>query len=200
MKAILGQKVGMTRVYNDAGNAVPVTLVKVGPCAVTGMRTDEKDGYTAVQLGYRLNKKAKKDSVSARDYSFVREFKGFDLSDEIKESGIVDVNIFEVGDVVSVTGNTKGKGFTGVVKRHGFAGAPKTHGHKHDLRKPGSIGSAFPQHVVKGKKMAGRSGNVQVTTKNHQIVDIDPENNIIAVSGSIPGHRNTYLKVIASNS
>lgn len=198
MKAILGQKVGMTRIYNDAGNVVPVTLVKVGPCVITGMRTEEKDGYSAVQLGYGLRKKAKEGSVSARDYAFVREIRDVEVSDEIKDSGKVDVSIFEVGEDVNVTGNSKGKGFTGVVKRHGFAGSPKTHGHRHDLRSPGSIGSAFPQHVVKGKKMAGREGNSQVTSQNHTIVDIDAENNLIAIKGSIPGHRNTYLKVIAA--
>lgn len=198
MKAILGQKVGMTRIYNDAGNVVPVTLVKVGPCVITGMRTEEKDGYSAVQLGYGLRKKAKEGSVSARDYTFVREIRDVEVSDEIKDSGKVDVSIFEVGEDVNVTGNSKGKGFTGVVKRHGFAGSPKTHGHRHDLRSPGSIGSAFPQHVVKGKKMAGREGNSQVTSQNHIIVDIDAENNLIAIKGSIPGHRNTYLKVIAA--
>lgn len=195
MKAILGQKIGMTRVYDEAGMIIPVTLVKVGPCVVTAVKAAGKDGYKAVQLAYELRKKAEEGSVSARDYKFVREFR---IEDEATVSDVVKADSFEIGENVSVTANSKGKGFTGVVKRWGFSGAPKTHGHKHDLRKPGSIGSAFPQHVVKGKKMAGRSGNTQNTFKNLKVVDIDVENNILAISGSIPGHRNTYLKVIAS--
>lgn len=194
MKVILGQKIGMSRFYNEQGDAIPVTLVKGGPCVVTAVKTDDKDGYKAVQLGYGLKKKAKEGSTSSKDYSFVKEFR---IEDEAAVADTVDVSVFEKGDLVHVTGNSKGKGFTGVVKRHGFAGAPKTHGHRHDLRSPGSIGSAFPQHVIKGKKMAGREGNSQITVQNLEVVDVDTENNIIAISGSIPGHRNTYLKVTA---
>lgn len=185
----------MSRIFDENGKAVPVTLLSLGPCIVTNVRTKERDGHQAIQIAYNKKKDAKDNSAKAVDYKYVQEVK-FKDENEHKISDILTINMFEKGDVVDVIGKSKGKGFTGVVKRHGFSGSPKTHGHKHDLRAPGSIGSAFPQHVMKGKKMAGRSGNARVTIKNLEIVHIDSDKSYIAVKGSIPGSRNSYVQVV----
>lgn len=173
MKFILGKKIGMTTIYDGTG-ALNVTLVE---CAseVSLVRTAEKDKYQAVQL--KTNKTANR--------TVRREFR-VDSSAAVKGDKM-DVSIFEIGEKVQVQGVSKAKGFQGVVKRHGFKGAPKSHGHKHDLRAPGSIGSGFPEHVVKGKRMAGRMGGVKSTIKNLKVVYIDKEKNIIGLRGPVPG-------------
>lgn len=173
MKFILGKKLGMTTIYDGKG-ALNVTLVE---CAseVSLVRTDGKDKYGAIQL-----KIAKTSNRTAK-----REFRVEKSS--LKEGDKVDVSIFEIGEKVQVKGISKAKGFQGVVKRHGFKGSPKSHGHKHDLRAPGSIGSGFPEHVIKGKRMAGRMGGVKSTIKNIKVVYIDKEKNIIGLRGSVPG-------------
>ncbi len=173
MKFILGKKLGMTTVYNEEG-AQNVTLVE---CAstVSLVCTEKKEKYNAVQL--EIKKTAKR--VLKKEFRVE--------STELKEGDVVDVSIFEVGDIVSVSGITKAKGFQGVVKRHGFKGSPKTHGHKHDLRAPGSIGSGFPEHVVKGKRMAGRMGGVNATTENIEVVFIDKDKKVLGLRGAVPG-------------
>jgi large subunit ribosomal protein L3 len=174
-KFILGKKLGMTTIYDEKG-AFNATLIECEPNKISLVRNIEKDGYSAIQLetNKTSNKKAKKE---------------FRINDkmEAKEGDEIKIDIFEIGDKVEVAGITKGKGFQGVVKRHGFHGSDKTHGHKHDWRAPGSIGSTFPEHVIKGKKMAGRMGGDRSSAKNLKVVYIDKEKNIIGVKGAVPG-------------
>jgi len=173
-KFILGKKIGMTTIYDEEKKACNITLVKGGG-KVSHLRTKEKDGYEAVQL----------EIAKTKNKSFLREFRieesGMKVGDEVK------IDIFEVGEKIHISGTTKGKGFQGVVKRYNFAGACKTHGHKHDLRKPGSIGSAYPQHVIKGRRMAGRMGGERATSENLKVVYIDKEKNLIGLNGAVPG-------------
>ena len=202
MKFLLAKKLGMTTVYkkDEADN---VTLLEVGKNVVTGVRNKEKDGYEAVQVGLEKSKKSKNPerkqaSNGARDkvYEVVREFKVDDTT-EFKQGDEVKIDQFKEGDKVAVKGISKGKGFQGVVKRHGFKGGPASHGHRHNLRGPGAIGSAFPERVMKGKKMAGRMGNQGVTTNNMRISLVDTEKRIVAVKGAVPG-TNGSLVVIYS--
>jgi large subunit ribosomal protein L3 len=175
-KFILGKKIGMTTLYDEKQGALNVTLIECQPNVVSAVRSEEKEGYQALQLEIKKTKK-----VSHR-----KEFR----LDEAATSAIGDkitVEIFQLGDIVKVSGITKAKGFQGVVKRHGFKGSAKTHGHKHDLRAPGSIGAQQPQHVIKGKRMAGRMGGKRATAKNMKVVYINPEKNILAVLGGVPG-------------
>jgi len=173
-KFILGKKIGMTTIYDDAKKAYNMTLIE-GGAKVSAVRTKENDGYDAVQLeiAKTKNKKANKE--------FRVEGGEMKINDEI------NVDIFEIGEIVSVSGTTKAKGFQGVVKRHGFGGAPKSHGHKHDLRAPGSIGAGYPEHVIKGKRMAGRMGGERSTSENVKVVYIDKEKNLIGLNGAVPG-------------
>jgi len=174
MKFILGKKLGMTTLYSGEKEAQNVTLVECG-AKVAAVRDVEKNGYAAVQ--FEIDKTKKKKTR--------REFRT--ENSELKKGDAVGVDIFAVGDIVQVSGITKAKGFQGVVKRHGFKGSPKTHGHKHDLRAPGAIGSGYPEHVIKGKRMAGRMGGTRSTSKNLKVVFIDKEKNILAVKGAVPG-------------
>lgn len=180
-KFILGKKLGMTTLYGEDG-AENVTLVECG-ARVSLIRNMEKDKYSAVQL--EIQKTAKR--------VFKKEFRVDET--QLKEGDALEVSIFEKGDIVSVSGVTKAKGFQGVVKRHGFAGSPKTHGHKHDLRAPGAIGSGFPEHVVKGKRMAGRMGGVQATSKNIQVVLVDVEKKILGLKGAVPGILGNIIEI-----
>ncbi len=173
-KFILGKKIGMTTIYDDAKKAYNMTLIEVG-AKVSAVRTKEKDGHGAVQLEIAKTKKR----IARKEFrSDNQEVK---IGDEIK------ADIFEVGEKVSVSGTTKAKGFQGVVKRHGFGGSPKSHGHKHDLRAPGAIGSGYPEHVIKGKRMAGRMGGERATSENVKVVYIDKEKNLIGLNGAVPG-------------
>lgn len=172
-KFILGKKLGMTTLYGEEG-AQNVTLVECGS-KVSLIRNKEKNGYQAIQLEIDKTKNKK----------FKKEFRVEEI--KLEEGAVLDVSIFEIGDKVKISGLGKAKGFQGVVKRHGFAGSPKTHGHKHDLRAPGAIGSGFPEHVLKGKRMAGRMGGKRVTSKNIKIVFIDKEKNILGLEGPVPG-------------
>jgi len=197
MKSLLGKKIGMSRVFSEDGQVTTVTLVELGPCVVLAQKSQEKDGYQAIRLGYDKRGKEGDDKIKGnqdRSFRFVKEVK---TDDEHKAGQEIDLGQFEVGEIVDVISTSKGKGFSGVVKRHGFHGAPKTHGHKHDHRGSGSIGCAFPQHVMKGKKMAGHQGHTRVTVKNLEIVRIDPKKNLMALSGSLPGCRNAYLQVVS---
>jgi large subunit ribosomal protein L3 len=175
MKAILGRKLEMTQIFQDE-KVIPVTLVEAGPCKVTKIRTPEKDGYEAVQMKYGNN---------------VVEFRNV----QGEEGSTVDVSVFEEGNTVQVSGISKGKGFQGGVKRHGFHGRNATHGVKHEERTIGSIGSAYPERVIKGRKMPGRMGADRVTVKNLKIAKVDTEHNIVAVRGAIPGRRGTLLEL-----
>ena len=203
MRGLLGKKVGMTRIFDDSGNAVPVTVLQAGPCTVTQVKTVNNDGYEAVQVGYgerkekHLTKPLKGHfNISGVDPKRVlAEFDtvpGFDY----KVGQSFHVGLFKEGEYVSVSGFSKGKGFTGVIKRHNFSRQKKTHGTGHTERAPGSIGQASdPSRVFPGMRMAGRHGNSKVTVENLQIMKIDKDNNQLLVRGSVPGARNGALLI-----
>ncbi|MFA5925988.1 MAG: 50S ribosomal protein L3 [Parcubacteria group bacterium] len=187
-KFIFGKKLGMSTIYDEKQGALNVTLVQCDPNTVSQVRTAEKDGYEAVQAGLP-NPKAK------GKFSKIREFKS-EIKD-IKAGDELNIDQFEIGNKVKVSGITKAKGFQGVVKRHGFKGSPKSHGHKHDLRAPGSIGATYPEHVIKGKRMAGRMGGKRASSVNLKIVDIDKDNNILFLKGAVPGVRGRIVEITA---
>ena len=194
MNGLIGRKIGMTRIFDSRGRNVPVSVLDAGPCSVTQVKTIEKDGYAAIQLGFegKSEKNTNKPELghlkkaNVGPTRFLREFSAGPESYEL--GGTVKVDIFEEGQVVRVTGWSKGKGFQGVVKRHGFRGGPKTHGQSDRLRAPGSIGqSAWPSRVFKGVKMGGRTGGTRVTMRSSKVVKVISEKNIIMVKGSVPG-------------
>lgn len=205
MKYILGTKKGMTQIFDDNGRVVPVTLIQSGPLTVTQVLTKEKNGYDAIQLGFgqkKLNKPEYghlKDFVDEKGKGFavLREFQVEEGSD-VKKGDTLNVSQFQVGEKVTVRGTTKGKGFQGVVKRWGFAGGPATHGQKHTLRTPGSIGSAFPQRVLKGIKMAGHMGDRNKSILNLKIAYIDEKNSVIGVKGAVPGNKGGYVEIVGN--
>ena len=201
MKFILGLKLGMSQIFDEKGNQIPVTLVEAGPCIVTQIKTKDKDSYEAIQIGFQKIKKAKKikKTMKGKEFRYLREFRILKPETlNLKPKDIIDVSIFKEEDEVSVSGISKGKGFAGVVKRWGFHGRPRTRGTKHEERQPGSVGAATPSRVVKGIKMAGRMGSERTTVKNLKIFKIDKENNIIAVKGAVPGRRGTLLEISKS--
>ncbi len=203
MKAILGKKVGMTQVFNEQGEAIPVTVIEAGPCYVTQVRTLERDGYEAVQLGFG---EVKPQRVSGGEIGHLvrnelpalrclREFR-LQVSEDVEEGQRILVDVFEAGDRVDVVGTSKGRGFAGVVKRHGFRGGPKTHGQSDRQRAPGSIGAcAAPGRVWKGQRMPGRMGGVRVTAQDLRVELVDPERNLLAVRGSVPGAKGGLVMV-----
>ena len=194
MAFILGKKLKMTQLWQE-NKAIPVTLIQAGPCFVTQVRTKDKDGYEAVQIGFeKVKEKKVKKSLKDKPYRYLKEFRLKDHQ-EFKEGSQIDVSAFKEGDKVKISGFSKGKGFQGGVKRWGFAGRDATHGVKHEHRTIGSVGSMFPQRVIKGRKMPGRMGNERVTIKNLEIIKIDKENNLIAVKGAVPGRRGTLLEI-----
>lgn len=188
MKALLGRKIGMSQVFSPAGEVVPVTLIQAEPNHVTLRRTPEKDTYTAIQLG--LPKKTRESDAAPR-YSARCEFKGEFPAD----ATTLTVEQFVPGDSVEVSGISKGKGFQGVVKRHHFKGGPASHGHTDWERRPGSIGQRFPQHTLRGKRMAGRMGADRVTVKNLAVVSVDPAMHLLAVKGAIPGRPGAIVEI-----
>ena len=203
MRGLIGKKIGMTRIFNESGHVVPVTVVQAGPCIITQVKNTKKDGYEAVQVGY-LNKEPKHtskplqghfDKSGVRPKKVILEFEkvpGFDY----KVGQSFHVGIFNQGDLVRVSGKSKGKGFTGVIKRHNFARQKKTHGTGHTERAPGSIGQASdPSRVFPGMRMAGRHGNKKITVDNLEIVEVLTENNQILIKGSVPGARNGLLVI-----
>ena len=199
MKTLLGTKIGMTQIIGEDGAAVPVTLVKAGPVTVTQVKTVERDGYNAVQLGYGEGKNlsnAVSGHVKAAKVSpkVIREVRVDELG-EHKVGDAFDVTVFAVGEQVDVTGVSKGKGFAGTVKRHNFNTSKKTHGGNGNVRKPGSIGSMYPQKVFKGKRMAGRMGHDQVTVKNLVVAYIDAELGLIGLKGAVPGPRKGIVTI-----
>lgn len=194
IKGLIGRKIGMTQIFDEEGRAIPVTLIEAGPCYVTQVRRPDKDGYSAVQLGFQeVNPKRltggelghlKRAGVPPLRY--LREFRVKDP--QVQEGDKITVEVFSVGDLVDVTGTSKGRGFQGVVKRHGFAGGPKTHGQSDRWRAPGSRGAGtFPGHTWKGAKGAGRMGGNRVTVMSLKVVLVDPERNLLAVKGAVPG-------------
>lgn len=203
-KGILGKKIGMTSVFDDKGQVIPCTVIEAGPCFVTQIKTKEQDGYEALQLAFDEKRERSvikpekghfaKAGVTARKR--VREFRGFDLS-QFKVGAELKVDaLFSVGDTISVTGVSKGRGFQGVVKRHHFGGGFRTHGQSDRERAPGSIGSSsYPSRVFKGMLMAGRMGGEKVTVKNLKVVKVIPESNILLVRGSVAGHNNSYVEI-----
>ena len=194
MKFILGLKLGMSQIFDEKGNVVPVTLVEAGPCRVAQVKTKEKDGYGAIQVGFqKLKPKKVKKPLKKKPFRYLREFRG-EVS-EYKIGDDVDVSVFQEGDTVKVSGISKGKGFQGAVKRWGFSGRDATHGVKHEHRTLGSVGTTGPQRVIKGKKMPGRMGTERVTVKNLKIVKIDKENNLLAIKGAVPGRKGTLLEI-----
>ncbi|MBZ1348272.1 MAG: 50S ribosomal protein L3 [Candidatus Nealsonbacteria bacterium] len=199
MKFILGKKLEMSQIFDTKGNVIPITLVEAGPCYVTEKKTKEKHGYQAVQIGYQKLKDRKiKKPMKGKPFYFLREFRVEENKQENKEEhkdSIINVSIFQEGDIVKVSGISKGKGFQGGVKRWGFKGRGASHGVKHEARTLGSVGSSFPERVIKGKKMPGRMGSNRVTVQNLKIVKIDKERNIIAVKGAVPGKPGTLLEI-----
>ena len=206
VKGILGKKIGMTRVFRDKGESVPVSVLEVGPCYIIQIKRVDKEGYNAIQIGFqpkkdkRINKPLSGHLKAAGKggFVFLREIKvddvdGFELGQEIISE------IFNVGDLVTVRGTSKGRGFSGVVKRWGFSGGGKTHGCR-SHKVPGSLGaSATPSRVMKGKKLPGRMGNEKVTVKNLRVFDIVKEKNLLLLKGSVPGSKGSFLEVKISN-
>ena len=203
MSGIIGKKVGMTSIFDADGKNIPCTVIEAGPCVVTQVRTSEKDGYEAVQLAF--DEKKEKNTTEQLKGHFAKagvtpkrklvEFKTFE--DEKSLGDTVTVEIFAEGDFVDVVGTSKGKGFQGVVKRHGFGGVGmQTHGQHNRLRAPGSLGaSSWPSRVFKGMRMAGRTGGARVKVQNLQVLKVYPEQNLIVVSGSVPGAKGSYVIV-----
>lgn len=200
MKAIIGTKIGMTQILGEGGVSIPVTLVQAGPCTVTQVKTVETDGYHAVQLGYGSGKNlsnAVAGHVKAANITpkVLREVRVDEPEDGIGIGTELTVETFAVGDSVDVTGTSKGKGFAGTVKRHNFATSKSTHGGNGYVRKPGSIGSMYPQKIFKGKRMAGRMGHEQVTVKNLQVAYVDAAKNLIGLKGAVPGPKKGILMI-----
>ena len=199
MKGILGRKKGMTRIFSEGGRVEPVSVIEAGPCIVTQVKTQQAHGYQAVQVGYeeakRLNEPEEGHLKRLPPLRHLKEFRVDDLGDS-QVGQRIDVSIFEAGDVVNVSGLSKGKGFAGGMKRHNFRGGPKTHGQSDRGRAPGSIGAGTtPGRVWKGTKMAGHMGNKKVTALNLKVVRVDIERNLILVRGSVPGARNGMLVI-----
>lgn len=199
MKFIVAKKIEMTQIFAEDGTVIPATILEASPVVVTQIKTKEKDGYAAVQVGYG-SKKAK--NVAKAQQGHVKElgsFAGFkEFSPEKSEAKVgdkIDASVFAVGDVVSTVSISKGKGFQGVVKRHGFGGGPRSHGQKHSEREPGSIGGGLRNKVPKGMRMAGRTGGDRITVKNLKVVQTVPESNLILVSGAIPGRKGTFVEI-----
>lgn len=205
MSGIIGKKIGMTSIYDDAGKNIPCTVIEAGPCVVTQVKTKETDGYDAIQLAY--DEKKEKHTSSALKGHFakagvtpkriVREFTRFEAGHQKKYGDVLTVDIFEEGEFIDVVGYSKGKGFQGVVKRHNFKGVnDATHGQHNRMRAPGSIGaSSYPSRVFKGMRMAGRTGGNRVKLINLQVVKIMPEKNLILVKGAVPGPNGSYVIV-----
>lgn len=201
-KGLIGRKLGMTSVFTPDGRYLPVTVVLAGPCVVTQIKTVDTDGYNALQIGFGEKKSSRitkpmqghlKKSGGQR-FAFLQEV-GVDNPEEFDVGQTIGLDVFEVGERIDVVGTTKGRGFSGVMKRHGFGGGRKTHGSKCH-RVPGSIGcSAWPSKVIKGKKLPGHYGVERKTTRNLEIVDIRPEENLILLKGPVPGHRQALVKL-----
>lgn len=204
MKTIYGKKLGMSRIFTEDGESLPVTVVQAGPCQIIQIKTMDKDGYAALKVGYedvresRVNKPDsgvfKKAEVSPHRY--LREIRLEADTEDLNVGDHIKVDIFAEGEIVKVSGISRGLGFQGTVRRHGFHGGPKTHGQSDRLRAPGSIGqSSYPSRVLKGTRMAGRTGNRKVTVKNLKVAKVDAENNLLCILGAVPGKINSFIKI-----
>ena len=207
MNGLIGKKIGMTSSFAPDGRLVPVTVVQVGPCVVTQVKTQEKDGYKAIQLGFdetpaeKLNKPISGHLKKATDkgYRVLKEFRAESVEEDIEPGSVLDLELFSIGDKVTVTGTTKGRGFQGTIKRHGFSRGPETHGNRNH-RKPGSIGnSAWPAKVIRGKRMPGHMGVDTETVKNLTVVDIKPKDNLLLLKGAVPGPKTGIIKIFKTN-
>lgn len=197
LTAIIGKKLGMSQIYGKEGEVIPVTVIQAGPCTVTQVKTKDKDGYEAVQLGFgdakKLNSPLKGHLKDLGNFKQLGEVKALDI-ESISRGMKVGVDIFKEGEKVNITGTSIGKGFAGGVKRHHFHGGPKTHGQSDRTRAPGAIGSTtYPGRVWKGLRMGGHLGNATVTQRNLEVVKIEPSKNLLLVKGAVPGHRNAIL-------
>lgn len=200
-KFIMGKKIGMSQIFVE-DKIVPVTLIESGPVVVVQLKTKEKDGYNAAQVGFgekkpgKLSKALKKHMKDLGNFRWLKEYK---LNKEqlanLKVGDKIDASIFQAGEKVKISGTNKSKGFQGVVKRHGFHGGPKTHGQKNRFRAPGSIGATHPQHVMPGRRLPGRMGGVRITLKNRKIVQVDGQNNLMAIKGAVPGKKGDLLEI-----
>ena len=198
-KFILGKKIGISRIYDKNGQFFAVTLIDAGPCFVTQIKKEDKDKYNSIQIGFKKKKNLKKAQQGHLKKSgimakYLKEFRINNIEEIPKIGEEININIFKVGERINISGISKGKGFQGVIKRHGFKSGPKAHGSDHH-REPGSIGSAYPQSVKKGRKLPGRTGAEKVTVKNLKIIKIIPEKNILMVNGSVPGANNNLLSI-----
>lgn len=202
MRALLARKVEMTHIFDEKGNFVPVTLLLAEGNVVTQIKTNEKDGYEAIQLGYGKSKKISKPLAGhlLKSKAHTRKLKEIQAEDgkTYQIGDKIEINIFEENDLVDITGVSKGKGFAGTIKRHNFHRGPKTHG-SHNYRAPGSIGAMFPQHVLKGQKLPGRMGAIQVTNKNIKIAKIIEEENLILVRGAVPGPKKGIVLLVSKD-
>ena len=199
LRAFLGKKIGMTQLYDERGNVVPVTAIQAGPCYVTQIRSQETDGYSAVQIGFQETKKLNKPRAghlkNSRPLRILREVQADDPG-EYQVGQEIKVDIFEPGELVDVIGRSKGRGFAGTMKRHGFGGGPRTHGQSDRARAPGSIGGGTtPGKVFKGLKMSGHMGDRRITVKKLKVIQVDPERNLLLVKGGVPGAPNGLLTI-----
>ncbi len=195
IQGIIGKKLGMTQIFDDNGKAEAVTAIEAGPCTVTQVKTVAKEGYNTAQLGFGEAKRLKSHLKGLKQFRYLRELR-IDDAEAIKVGDRIDVSLFKAGDLVNVTGISKGKGFAGVVKRHHFAGGPKTHGQSDRHRAPGSIGATTsPGRVFKGMRMAGHMGSSQVTVRHLKVFEADPTRNLLLVEGAVPGARNGLLVI-----
>ncbi len=200
VNGLIGKKLGMTRIFIEDGQAAGVTVIQAGPCTVVQKKTNETDGYNSLQLGFGTRKKTNRPlaghfkAAGGKNFRLLREF----LAEEIDDYEVgqeIDLNIFEIGERVAVTGTTKGKGFAGVMKRHGFSGGSASHGNTAH-RGPGSIGAAaYPARVFPGKKMAGQHGSVRQTVRNLEVIDIRPEYGVMLLKGAVPGPKNGFVLI-----
>ena len=200
MPGLIGKKIGMTSIFSEEGKNIPCTILEVGPCKVTQVKTEEIDGYNAIQLGFADQKESRVSKAALghfkkADSSPLKKLIEFPADSNVVLGDVVNVDIFEEGDFVTVTGTSKGKGFQGVVKRHNFRGVgDATHGQHNRLRAPGSIGAAsYPARVFKGMRMAGQMGNERIKVENLQVLRVLADKNMIVVKGAVPGANNSYI-------
>ena len=203
MSGLIGKKIGMTSLYDEKGNNLACTIIEAGPCVVTQIKNEEKDGYNSVQLGFLDKKERNINKAEAGHFKNAKtapksnlfEFKNFE--NELSVGDVLNVDHFNEGEFVDISGISKGKGFQGVVKRHGFAGVGQsTHGQHNRLRAPGSIGAAsYPARVFKGMKVAGQMGNEKVTVQNLKVIKVVPEKNLLVIKGCVPGHKNSIVTI-----
>ncbi|MDD4082697.1 MAG: 50S ribosomal protein L3 [Sphaerochaetaceae bacterium] len=196
MKYILGNKIGMSQMFDKNGKLTPVTLLSVGPCYVLQKKNKEKDGYEALQVGFKKIEKKSKigKSMKGKEFKFIKEYR-IDVANTLNVGDEINASVFEEGEIIKVSGRSKGKGFQGGVKRHGFHGRNASHGVKHEQRTIGSTGCRFPQHVSKGRRMPGRTGFENITVKNLKIMKVDKDNNLLIIKGAVPGTVRTLLEI-----